>query len=263
MTRIAVGTIGTDIPPKAQLPIVPAPWPEILKTWSPAGLRPVQTQVLPLILGGHQHLVITAPTNSGKSLCAHAELLRCCLAGQRAILIEPMRVIANEQTETLTALIDRLATELGCCPKVRLSTGEFRHTDEFLSDPPPDDGEILVVTPERLDLLLRNPEHDDFIASIGSVVVDEAHLLIEERRGRTLEGLITGLLLMAEEQRRTPPRFLLLSATLPEPERIATWLGGAEHIDINDRYPSLTTWVQGFPIKPRPSQSYKPSAVTP
>ena len=160
-----------------------------------------------------------------------------------------MRVIANEQTDTLTALIDRLAPSLGCRPTVRLSTGEFRNTDEFLSDPPPDEGEILVVTPERLELLLRNPEYDEFIASIGSVVVDEAHLLIDERRGRTLEGLITGLLLLAEDQFRTPPRMVLLSATLPEPERIASWLGGAEHIATTDRYPSLSTWVQGVSDK--------------
>lgn len=249
MNRIFTGTIGSNIRPAANLPSVPARWQQVLSTWCPLGLRPIQLQALPSILGGHQHLLITAPTNSGKSLCAHAELLRCCMAGQRAILIEPMRVIANEQTDTLTTLIQRLAPNLGCSPSVRLSTGEFRRTDEFLSDPPPDDGEILVVTPERLELLLRNPEYDDFIASIGSVVVDEAHLLIDERRGRTLEGLITGLLLLAEDQQRIPPRFVLLSATLPEPERISTWLGGAEHIATNDRYPSLSTWVQGVTDK--------------
>ncbi|MFY7915092.1 MAG: DEAD/DEAH box helicase [Rubrivivax sp.] len=205
----------------------------------------MQSQALPSILTGHQHLVITAPTNSGKSLCAHAELLRSCLAGQRAILVEPMRVIANEQAATLTRLIERLGKVLPRKPTVRLSTGEFRSTNEFLSDPPPEDGEILVVTPERLDLLLRNPEYDPFIASIGSVVVDEAHLLIDERRGSTLEGLITGLLLLAEEQHRVPPRVMLLSATLPEPERIAAWLGGAEVIHTTNRYPSLSTWVEG------------------
>jgi helicase len=249
MNRLFAGTIGSDTQPKTKLPNVPDRWQRVLSAWCPQGLRPVQLQSLPSILGGHQHLLITAPTNSGKSLCAHAELLRCCMAGQRAILIEPMRVIANEQTTTLTTLVEQLVPTLGCRPTVRLSTGEFRRTDEFLSDPPPDEGEILVVTPERLELLLRNPEYDDFIASIGSVVVDEAHLLIDERRGHTLEGLITGLLLLAEDQQRMPPRFVLLSATLPEPERISAWLGGAEHITTTDRYPSLSTWVQGVTDK--------------
>lgn len=244
MTRIFAGTIGTDTRPAEGLPRVPAPWRQVLSAWFPQGLRPVQAQALPSVLGGRQHLLVTAPTNSGKSLCAQAELLRCCLSGQRAVLIEPMRVIANEQTETLVDLVARLAPTLGRRPTVRLSTGEFRSTDEFLSDPPPDDGEILVATPERLDLLLRNPENDDFIATIGSVVVDEAHLLVDERRGRTLEGLITDLLLLAEEYHCTPPRLVLLSATLPEPERIASWLGGAEHIVTTDRYPSLSTWVE-------------------
>jgi replicative superfamily II helicase len=245
MTRLFAGALGTNQRPAATVPNVPEPWPQLLAAWRPDGLRPVQTRTLPSLLNGRQHLVIMAPTNSGKSLCAHAELLRSCLAGQRAVLIEPLRVIANEQTETLTTLMTQLAPILGRAPTVRLSTGEFRTTDEFLADPPPQDGEILVVTPERLDLLLRNPDYDDFIASIGSVVVDEAQLLIDERRGRTLEGLLTGLLVLAEEQQRIPPRVVLLSATLPEPPRIADWLGGAEIIITTDRYPSLSTWVQG------------------
>jgi superfamily II DNA/RNA helicase len=245
MTRLFAGALGTNQRPAATVPNVPEPWPQLLAAWRPDGLRPVQTRTLPSLLNGRQHLVIMAPTNSGKSLCAHAELLRSCLAGQRAVLIEPLRVIANEQTETLTTLMTQLAPILGRAPTVRLSTGEFRTTDEFLADPPPQDGEILVVTPERLDLLLRNPDYDDFIASIGSVVVDEAQLLIDERRGRTLEGLLTGLLVLAAEQQRIPPRVVLLSATLPEPPRIADWLGGAEIIITTDRYPSLSTWVHG------------------
>ena len=249
MTRIAAGVLGTDTRPRTAPPDLPEPWPTVLSAWCPDGLRPIQARTLPSILGGQQHLILSAPTNSGKSLCAHAALLRGCLAGQRAVLIEPLRVIAHEQTDTLTALIERLGSVLGRPPSVRLSTGEFRITNEFLSDPPPQSGEILVVTPERLELLVRNPEHDEFIASIGSVVVDEAHLLIDERRGRILEGLITNLLLLAEERGRMPPRLVLLSATLPEPQRLATWLGGAEHIATTDRYPSLSTWVQGVADK--------------
>lgn len=249
MTRQFAGVVGTDALPHVEAPVLPEPWQAILSAWCPGGLRPVQAQTLPTIIGGHQHLVITAPTNSGKSLCAYAELLRCCISGQRAVLIEPMRTIANEQSERLGDWLPKLANVLTRLPTVRLSTGEFRSTFEFLSDPPPDEGEILVVTPERLDLLMRDPENDAFLASIGSVVVDEAHLLIDERRGRTLEALITGLIQLAAEQYRAPPRLMLLSATLPEPQRIAAWLGGAEHVDVADRYPSLSMWVLDVPDK--------------
>ena len=155
MSRYFAGTIGSDSHGATHVPSLPALWNEVFAVLCPEGLRPVQSQALPSILTGQQHLVITAPTNSGKSLCAHSELLRSCLAGQRAILVEPMRVIANEQAETLTRLIERLGPNLPRKPTVRLSTGEFRSTNEFLSDPPPEDGEILVYTPVRLDLLLR------------------------------------------------------------------------------------------------------------
>jgi helicase len=243
MNRLHAGTIGSDTPSWATTPEVPEPWPQLLAAWQPHGLRSVQREALIPLLADTQHLVICAPTNSGKSFCAHLELVRCCLAGQRAVLVEPMRVLATEQARSLEATIERLSPLLARLPTVRLSTGEFRHNNEFQSDRPPEDGEILVVTPERLDLILRNPMNDDFVASIGSVVVDEAHLLFDEGRGSTLEGVLTSLLLLSEAAKRVAPRLVLLSATLPEPERICRWLG-AELISTQDRYPSLTTWVE-------------------
>lgn len=127
MTRVCAGSIGSDLPPTKLDLDLPQPWPDLLSALCPNGLRPIQSLALPAILCGQQHLVITAPTNSGKSLCAHTELLRTCQAGQRAVLIEPMRVIANEQAETIQDLIEKLDPVLSSKPHVRLSTGEFRH----------------------------------------------------------------------------------------------------------------------------------------
>jgi len=66
-----------------------------------------------------------------------------------------------------------------------------------------------VATPERLEAILRNPDHAAWVDTIGAVCVDEAHLIANSRRGATLEYLITSFLCQP-----APPRLFLLSATL-------------------------------------------------
>lgn len=248
MKLVPIANFGSNELPVLEPLKLQSPWGKFVEQACPAGLRVIQHEALPRILDERRNLLISAPTNSGKSFCAYIELLRAVRGGARAALIEPLRVLAKEQCEALQELIATHSVALGMKPSVRLSTGEFRHSDDFLFDPPPEEGEILVVTPERLEILQRNPDHDPFFAKLGSVVVDEAHLLFEGRRGRTLEGLLTGLMSNAELERRTPPRLLLLSATFPHPERVATWLSAGQIISTN-RFPSLTIFADAMPSR--------------
>ena len=199
------------------------------------GLRPVQRVALEdaRILESRQHLVVCAPTNSGKSLLGYAILLDAVLQGRRAILLEPLRALAQEQTDELT---DLLTTLKDCVfrqvPKVRISTGDYRLEGEFPSAAPPSEGEIIVATPERLDAILRNPEHVEWASSIGAMVVDEAHLLGDPNRGPTLELLIASMLSL-----KNPPRIALLSATLGNPELLRKWLHPCQIVSSTLRTP--------------------------
>jgi helicase len=198
-------------------------------------LRPVQSDAFSRlrILGSRRNLVVCAPTNSGKSMVGYALLLAALQLGRRAVLLEPLRALAQEQAESLRELAESLPDSLfPVQPSIILSTGDYRLEDEVFSAPPPSTGEIIVATPERFDTILRNPENDAWVDSIGTVVVDEAHLLSDLRRGPTLETVVATML-----SRPAPPRLALLSATMGAPERLQEWLAPCDLVQSSARTP--------------------------
>jgi helicase len=198
-------------------------------------LRPVQHAALfdARILDSRQHLVVCSPTNSGKSLVGYLVLLEALLRGRRAVLIEPLRALAQEQAEELNDVLGLLVPAvLAHAPRVRISTGDYRVDGEMPSDAPPGEGEVIVATPERLDAILRNPAHAAWASTIGAVVIDEAHLIADSRRGPTLELVVASMLSLP-----VPPRLVLLSATVGEPERLREWLRPCQLVTSSSRSP--------------------------
>ena len=237
MKRIDAGITGDGFE-KSQFTFdrLPRPWPDILgvllRGHSP---RPLQQLAISQtrILETRQHIVVCAPTNSGKSLIGHLIVLDAVLRGGRAVLLEPLRVLAQEQYEILSDTVAALSPIVfKALPKISLSTGDYRLEGELPTDPPAREGEIIVATPERLDAILRNPENADWGATIGALVVDEAHLLSDPRRGPTLELLIASMLSM-----KAPPRIALLSATVGEPQKLQRWLQPCQILTSNARTP--------------------------
>lgn len=220
-----------------------SPWREVLDILVPNGqLRPVQATHLKPVLHDLASLIVQAPTNAGKSIVGLLACLKAIQAGKRAILIEPLKAIAQEQAEQLQTQQQALAKALHIDLQIRLTTGDYRLTDEFFSDPPPSTGHLIIATPERLEVILRNPDHDKWVDSIGCVCVDEAHLLGDSRRGPGLETTLTHLLGLS-----TPPRIVLLSATLGDTTSLATWLRAAKPIPAPPRTPPLHMQVVQVP----------------
>ena len=141
-------------------------------------------------------------------------LLEAIRRGQRAVLLEPLRAIAREKAEELERTAPALGALLGRPLRIQVSTGDYRMEEQTFDAPPPEHGELVIATPERFEAILRNPSHDGWLASIGAVCVDEAHLLGSSHRGATLESVITTLLTQP-----APARLVLLSATLSDLER--------------------------------------------
>src|SRR4051812_33553634 len=129
------------------------------------------------ILEHRRNLLVSAPTNSGKSLIGLLVLLEAVRQGRRAVLIEPLRAIAQEKADELESLASGLSQALGRSFSVRISTGDYRLEDETFASPPPKTGEIIIATPERFDAILRKSEYDDWVSSVGAVCVDEAHMI--------------------------------------------------------------------------------------
>jgi helicase len=240
MKRIDCGTSGAPEPARPlgweEVGLRP-PWPTVIQALGTGpGPRPVQRLALgeARILSRRRNLIVSAPTNSGKSLVGLLTLLDAVRHGHRAVLLEPLRVLAQERAHELQSASSALSEALGRILSIQVSTGDYRLESEHLSSAPPDRGELIIATPERLESILRDPQHDAWLDSIGAVCVDEAHLIGDPHRGATLEYLLTALL-----GRPAPPRITLLSATLGETDHLATWLAPCDVIATSERSPPL------------------------
>lgn len=240
MRRLDCGTVGEERSARAiewaELELEPV-WRSVVKALSGApGPRPVQHASLHehRILESRKNLVVSAPTNAGKSLVGDLVLLDAIRRGGRAVLLEPLRALARERRDDLKRAARQLESVLGRRFSVQISTGDYRLEDEVLQTAPPDTGELFVATPERLEAVIRNPENDGWIDSIGAVCVDEAHLIATPRRGPTLELLVTSLLC-----RPAPPRIAMLSATLGDLGRVEEWLSPCDVVRVTERWPAL------------------------
>jgi helicase len=159
--------------------------------------------------------VLLMPTGSGKTHRAGESIRRTCQRGRKAIYVTPTRALANELHCRWSGLWPDL--------KVGIFTGDFG-TDR---DYPVSylEADVLIMTPERLDLCTRQWRyHWQWLPQVDVLVVDEIHLLDHPNRGARLEGAIVRM-------RALNPfaRIIGLSATLGNAHELADWLEGVCH----------------------------------
>jgi Lhr-like helicase len=178
-----------------------------------AVLRPFQHEVIPPILQG-QDLILQAATGSGKTEAALAPCLERLIASGRAeaiLYVVPTRALAQDLRRRLEPIIhERLGLRLG------IRTGDAKRL-------PAGNADVLLTTPESLDVMLGSPNHDirAFLQRVSVLIIDEVHQFIQGYRGRHLAYLVQRL----ERRRRGWLQKLALSATLAGPEVIRTVLG--------------------------------------
>lgn len=79
---------------------------------------------------------------------------------------------------------------------------------------------IIVATPEKWDSITRKwKDHQKLMQMVKLFMIDEVHMLTDNR-GATLEAVVSRMKSVG-----TSVRFIALSATVPNSEDIATWLG--------------------------------------
>jgi helicase len=187
------------------------------------------------ILRSRRNLLVSAPTNSGKSLVGWLALIAGLKRGERVILIEPYRALAQEQIAALSEAMPKFSAILGDLPEVILTTGDVRLEDADFSAPPPENGQLVVATPERLAAILQNPDAGSWMASIGTIVVDESHLLSDPKRGPTLEWLLTWF----RNRAAGAPRYVLMSGTVGNADQVLRWLEPCDLLVSTERQSSL------------------------
>jgi len=169
-------------------------------------LTEIQEEAVKRDLFKGKSLVISAPTNTGKTFIAELAILVTSKKGKRAFYLVPLKAIAEEKFEEFREKY----SEWGL--RTAISTGERSEYDSTLME-----YDLVITTYEKLDaLLIKNP---DLIKEIGLVVVDELQTIGDEERGVSLEMLLTKLVKM-----EFSPQVIGLSATALNANEIAEWL---------------------------------------
>lgn len=151
---------------------------------------PVQRESWPVIAAGHNAL-ITAPTGSGKTLTAFLWSLSQFAAGDyqtghtKVLYISPLKALNNDIQRNLLNPLKTLTADYGF-PELRVQTrsGDTSQGDRqrMLRRPP----DILITTPESLGLLLTTSKGRQALGQIDTLILDEIHAIVDNRRGAML-----------------------------------------------------------------------------
>jgi superfamily II RNA helicase len=171
------------------------------------------------IVEGH-HVLITAPTGSGKSLPAEFALDYFHSIGKKTIYCSPIKSLSNQKFNDFTQKYPHI--------NVGIITGDISCNP---------DADVLVMTTEILLNKLYQIKSNSPIKSsisfemniendLGCVVFDEIHFINNEERGHIWEQSI----MMLPHQ----IQMIGLSATLDDPEKFAYWLENRGEVN-NDR----------------------------
>lgn len=160
--------------------------------------------------------VIAARTGVGKTICAELFMgQEVRKRGGKAIYLAPLRALAKEKIDEWTSE-NSIFSDL----KIEICTGDYRLTDSRLKEL--ESANIIIMTSEMLNSRCRNldSEKNEFLRDCGTLIVDESHLLTVPSRGDHLE---VGLMKFSQVAR--DPRIIFLSATMPNVDQIANWIG--------------------------------------
>jgi hypothetical protein len=168
--------------------------------------------------------VVQMPTSAGKTLLAEFNILvtKALKQNARIVYIVPSRALVNQiyhdlktDLEALDLTIEKTSSAIEVDP----------NENAFLAN----EIDILISTPEKLDLLIRR--NHPSVVDVSLFIVDEAHMIQNKQRGAKLE-----LLLAILKRERSSAKFMLLSPFIGNSSQtIKDWLGGGNSIAIDWR----------------------------
>lgn len=183
-----------------------------------------------LLGSSRRAVVVSLPTSSGKTLIAEFRILQALnqfdfergwvayLAPTRALVNQVARQLRSDFAD-LSIIVEQVS------PALELDTVE----DELLrQEDKKTQFRVLVTTPEKLDLMLKQGWEEKIKRPLTLVVVDEAHTIQDPERGLKLE-----LLLATINKECKNAQFLLLTPFISNAAEVATWLGEESSQDIS------------------------------
>ncbi|MHC1632064.1 MAG: DUF5814 domain-containing protein [Methanotrichaceae archaeon] len=175
-------------------------------------LLPVQSRAIQSGLLSGKDLLVVSATATGKSLIGElAGITNLIEKKGKFLFLVPLVALANQKYDQLSSY-----RELGLNTSIKIGVSRIK-LDRKKKMRQDLNADIITGTYEGIDQVLRS---DRKLGKIGTVVIDEIHMLEENERGHRLAGLIARLRFIAPQA-----QFIYLSATVGNPAVLAKQLG--------------------------------------
>ncbi|RDW88705.1 hypothetical protein BP6252_00737 [Coleophoma cylindrospora] len=175
----------------------------------------VQSKCFGPVYQTDDNVVVAAPTGSGKTALlelAICRLIRTCTESVdfKIVYQAPIKSLCSERARDWTKKFENfglIVAEL---------TGDTTANQMSIVR----NASIIVTTPEKWDSITRKwKDHIKLLQMVKLFLIDEVHML-SDPRGATLEAVVSRMKTIGANV-----RFIALSATIPNSDDIAVWLG--------------------------------------
>ena len=181
---------------------------EILKRSGCQSLNPMQQKVVDGgLLTTNKSIIVSAPTNSGKTLVAELAALKSLDDGYSVIYTCPMKSLAEEKYDDFR---EHFSTS-----RVEISTGDYSSTKSRLERL--ERADIIICTYEMLDS--HSYKNSKWVENAGLLIVDETDMISSEGRGDRLETAI-----MQFTSINPGARLVFISATMGRLDNLVNWI---------------------------------------
>ena len=161
------------------------------------------------------HILVTAPTSSGKTVCAEYAIAYHMKRGNRIIYTSPIKSLSNEKYKDFKESKPDLS--------IGLLTGDNKINP---------DANLLIVTAEILrnalytpDKILLENQSKTLLEDVKCVIMDEVHFINDPDRGKIWEET---LILLDESI-----QLILLSATINKAQEFGKWLASIKQKTVS------------------------------
>lgn len=197
-------------------------------------LSSFQKYAIEAIVEGN-HVLVCAPTGSGKTLPADFAIDYFVKKGKRVIYTSPIKALSNNKYYEFSQKYPHIS--------FGVLTGDIKFNP---------DANVLLMTTEILQNTLYRKKQNatsenkslllfemDFDDELGCIIHDEIHFINDAERGKVWEECLM----------LTPPKIqmVLLSATLDGPERFANWIEN-RHVESDKQVYLATSNVRPVPL---------------
>lgn len=185
------------------------------------------------ILNTNDNFIIQMPTSAGKTFIAEMIILNNLTQspGKKCLYIAPFKSLVSQVEETLSDHLGRM----GFVVSTIIGNYELDSFDNLLIY----EADVLVATPEKIDLLLRlMPE---FFDNVSNITFDEGHVLGNlDTRSSLMEFLITRL----RQRLKDRVSFIFISAVMPDISvaQISQWLSIKSENKITSKNSNGEKW---------------------